>query len=261
MKATINLHNSHLPGSAFNLTAGPTGILLIHGFTATTAEVRPLAEFLHKHGYTISAPLLPGHFSQPQDLNQVKWQDWATEVEQAYQALSQNCKQIIVGGESTGALLSLLLAIKHLEIKVILLYAPALRLNLSLFNKIKLQLFAPFIPYIPKPNLDDNPYWQGYPVNPLKGTLQLLRLQSYLRPRLNQVTQPMLLVQGRRDATVHPGVPDFLDQHVASKIKEIHWMDRSAHCVIIDQEMDQVNQITLNFLTKILNSAHIQEAV
>lgn len=237
------------------MEGGSTGILLIHGFTATTAEVRPLAEFLHKNGYTISAPLLPGHFTQPQELNQVKWQDWAAEVEKSFQNMAEKCNPVIVGGESTGALLSLLLAIKYPSIKAVLLYAPALRLNLSAINRIKLHLFAPFVPYIPKPNLDDNPYWQGYPVNPLKGTLQLLKLQSHLLPRLEQVHQPLLIVQGRRDATVHPSTPALIDSRVASDFREIHWMENSAHCVIIDQEMELVNQITENFLKNILNSA------
>ncbi len=37
--------------------------------------------------YGISS-LLPGHFTQPEHLNQVKWQDWTKEVEQAYQELA-----------------------------------------------------------------------------------------------------------------------------------------------------------------------------
>jgi carboxylesterase len=249
--AKSNIHNPHLPGDAFFWEAGETGLLLIHGFTATTAEVRPLAERLHKQGFTISAPLLPGHYTQPENLNQVKWHDWADEVERAYLELAKEHQPVMVGGESTGALLSLYLGIKYPEIHALLLYAPALRLTLTPFNKLKLFLFAPLISSIPKANLDDNPYWQGYPVNPLKGTLQLLRLQAYLTPRLKQVHQPLLIVQGRKDPTVHPETPDFIYQRVESKFKEKHWMEASAHCVIIDQEMEQVMQITLDFIQKI----------
>jgi carboxylesterase len=132
-----------------------------------------------------------------------------------------------------------------------LLYAPALRLTLSALDKIKLSLFAPFVPFIPKPNLDDNPYWQGYTVNPLQGTRQLLKLQNYLRPRLVRINQPILIVQGRRDPTVHPSTPDFIEQRVSSTIKEKHWMENSAHCVIIEQEKEEVNRITLDFIKKL----------
>jgi len=59
----------HLDGSSFQLPGNRTGFVLLHGFTATTTEVKPLAERLHHEGYTISAPLLPGHDSHPDDLN------------------------------------------------------------------------------------------------------------------------------------------------------------------------------------------------
>jgi len=37
------IKNPHLEGSPFFWEAGPIGILLAHGFSAITAEVRPLA--------------------------------------------------------------------------------------------------------------------------------------------------------------------------------------------------------------------------
>lgn len=53
--------NPELDGSSITWQGGKTGFLLLHGFTATTAEVRPLGEALHAAGHTVSAPLLPGH--------------------------------------------------------------------------------------------------------------------------------------------------------------------------------------------------------
>ena len=55
------LHNPDLAGETFYWESGKVGVLLVHGFTATTTEVRLLAQCLHAEGYTISAPLLPGH--------------------------------------------------------------------------------------------------------------------------------------------------------------------------------------------------------
>ena len=42
------LHNPHLEGGPFFWEAGPVGVLLLHGYTATTAEMRPLAKRLHE---------------------------------------------------------------------------------------------------------------------------------------------------------------------------------------------------------------------
>jgi carboxylesterase len=247
------IYNPHLEGDPFYWEGSPSGILLIHGLTATTAEVRPLGHYLHNLGYTVCGPLLPGHYTSPEDLNRVHWRDWVSEVESAFQRLSQNCEQVVLGGESTGALLALYLAAQHPKSQALLLYAPALRLNTRPIDRLRLRLMAPFVSYIPKPNMDGNPLWQGYPVNPLKGVSQLLALQDQVRPLLSRIHQPALIVQGRLDRTVHPGVPDELDHDLGSTVKEIHWMEHSAHCVILDNERAATFDMTRAFIEKTLS--------
>jgi carboxylesterase len=250
-----NLVNPHLEGDAFYWPGGPTGILLIHGFSATTSEVRPLGKFLHKQGFTVAGPLLPGHFTKPEDLNRVTWQDWVNAVEAMYNRLRPNCQKVIVGGESTGGLLSLYLAANHPEIAALLLYAPALRLTLKPTDLALVYLISPFIPWITpksgeKSATDER--WQGYRVRPLKGLIQLLRLQKRVQSQLKDIHQPILIVQGRKDFTVHPSVPETISNQVQSVTKEILWFDHSSHCVILDQEIDTVFQDSLQFIHRVM---------
>lgn len=102
-----HLHNPELLGEEFFWSGGPVGILLCHGFTATTAEVRPLARCLNAAGYTVAGPLLPGHNTSPADLNRVRWQDWLKAFDAMLDRLYARCETVIVGGESTGGVLSL----------------------------------------------------------------------------------------------------------------------------------------------------------
>lgn len=250
---TFTIHNPHLNGNPFFWPGQQDGILLIHGFTATVAEVRPLAEALHQAGFSIAAPLLPGHYTRPEDLNRVRWQDWVAAVQQAYRQLADRCERVIVGGESTGGLLSLYLAAQIPQITALLLYAPALRLNARPFDRLRLYLAAPFLPWIPKNNMDSDDLWQGYPVNPLKGVIQLLELQKHVRPLLRKIRQPTLIVQGVLDQTVHPDVPADICRQIQSEVCEIHWMHRSGHCVILDQERQEVFEITLQFIDRVLH--------
>lgn len=250
------IKNPHLEGDSFYWEAGPVGVLLSHGFTATTAEVRPLGRFLYEKGYSVAGPLLPGHKTRPEDLNRVRWQDWAAAFEGMYRRLSERCETIFVGGESTGALLALRFASQHAEVLGVLAYAPALRLNLRTFDIVRLYLLSPFLSSIPKPPSDDDNPWQGYTVSPLKGALQLLRLQREVQRRLPDVHQPLLIVQGRLDPTVHPTVPESISQAVKSKVKEIHWMEKSGHVVIIDQEWQAVAEITQQFIQRVLTRQH-----
>ena len=48
-------------GEEFFLKGGEAAILLLHGFTASTQEVEGLGLALAEEGFTVLAPLLPGH--------------------------------------------------------------------------------------------------------------------------------------------------------------------------------------------------------
>lgn len=246
------IKNTHLNGDHFQLEGGRTGILLVHGFTASTAEVRPLANFLHTKGYTISAPLLPGHNTHPKDVNHFTWEDWVAHIEGAYIDLAKHCEQVFVGGESTGALIALYMATYHPEFSGLLVYAPALDLLLTRWQRLIAYLLSPFLPYIKgkQEDEDDGLAWRGYTATPLKGLIQLFRLQKVTQPRLHLIRRPILIIQGRQDARIPPSVPQDLYDSVQSTLKEIHWMDRSSHCVILDRELDLVKGLTLKFLEK-----------
>jgi carboxylesterase len=252
MSEPMVLRNPQLDGAPFYWKAGSSGVLLCHGFTATTAEVRLLANTLYENGYTVAAPLLPGHGTTPEDCNRYTWQDWYSCLEQTYQQLASDCKHVVIGGESTGALLGLYLAAKHPESAGVLCYAPALRLRMGRIGSILLFILAPFIASVPKPpSKDDNP-WQGYDVQPLKGAVQLMHLEKVIPSVLPQIHQPILIIQGRLDPTVHPESPKIIYDQVSSPVKELYWLEHSTHCVILDKERDLAASLTNDFLKRIL---------
>jgi carboxylesterase len=224
--------------------------MLTHGYTATSAEVRLLAQVLHQNGYTVAGPLLPGHGTSPEDANRFNWPDWVAACEATYRQLAERCSRVFIGGESMGGMLSLYLAADHPEAAGVLLYAPALRVVES-WQPYLAPLLARLRPLLAKgagtPSAADA-RWQGYNVHPTHATAQLFALQRITLPRLAQIHQPLLIIQGRLDKTVHPGVPALIASRVRSSVKEIHWMENSGHCVILDQEWEQAAELTLAFL-------------
>jgi carboxylesterase len=249
-KGNPNLHNPHLDGDPFIWQAGPVGVLLSHGFTATTIEIRPLAEKLHERGYTVSAPLLPGHGTTPEDLNKVRWQDWAAAGQTALDALFATCERVFVAGESMGGLLALTLASQNPKVAGVLLYAPAVALTLSAMDKLKLHLGAPFITQVPRESLDCSDKWQGYPGLPLKGALQLLKFQAVTVARLADIHQPVLVFQGGLDKTVAPFAGDMILNGVSSSQKERIWLQKSHHPLALDVELDELSARTIAFIEK-----------
>ncbi|MCU0489347.1 MAG: alpha/beta fold hydrolase, partial [Anaerolineales bacterium] len=164
------MQNPHLEGSAFFWPAGKTGVLLIHGFTATTAEVRPLGRSLLAAGYTVSGPLLPGHGTTPEQANRYSWRDYAATVADAYQEIKKHCSTVFIGGESMGGLLALYQACESPEIAGLLLFAPAIQLATARAARLG-PLFSPFLPVLEKPHGPITPadaLWQGYTVYPMK---------------------------------------------------------------------------------------------
>lgn len=248
------IHNPHLEGQAFFWEAGPVGVFLSHGFTATPAEVRPLAKRLHEAGYTVAGPLLPGHGATPEDLNRRPWQEWVAASEATVQQLASHCEQVFVGGESMGALVALYLASEHPEAAGVLTYAPAIKLSLSRRKRFFLRLGAPFIPATAKRGWQPSPGWQGYRVNPLRAVIQLLHLEKEVRARLPRIHQPVLVVQGRLDDAIAPASGEIIREETNATVTEIHWMEHSGHTIILDREFEDVVDRTLRFLSRVLES-------
>ncbi len=246
------IHNPHLEGDTFFWPGNETGVLLLHGLTATTAEVRLLAEKLHAEGYTISAPLLPGHGTHPDDLNETTWHDWAWTAEKAYQHLATVCDQVFVGGESTGGALALFLAAQHKEIAGVLCYAPAIKLAIPTHNMVRLYVAAPLVHSLPKDNVGSNEFWQGYRVNPLRAVMELIRLGLEVRRQLPQITQPVLVMQGRNDKTVSEDVGEIILEGVLSEQAEQHWWEQSGHVILLEDELDEITAVTHQFMQKVM---------
>lgn len=222
-----------------------TGILLIHGFTATSVEVRPMAKFLHEKGYTVAGPLLPGHGHTVDDMNGVHWVDWVAAVEDLYNKLSGKCKQIFVLGESMGGLLSMEMAIAHPSIAGLLIFAPAVHVT-----KLGMARFIwPFKKYIYKSNTDDSMPWQGFNVVPLHAANELLKLQNHVIKHMHEIQQPTYVFQGQLDKSIDPLSSVEVVENISSKDKELFWLEESTHCILIDKQLPDVEEICLEFIT------------
>lgn len=238
------MHNPQLDGDPFLIGSGTAGVLLFHGFTATTTEVRPMSDRLASAGLVVSGPLLPGHGTTPQELNSCRWQDWIAAAEHELSSLQSHCNQVWVGGESLGGLVALFLAANHPEIQGCMLYAPAMNIRGIRFSR----LVAPFRSTMPKKPSRDGLPWKGYNVYPVRAAIQLARLQGELKCLIPKIKTPLLILQGRLDHTVRLEGSQYIYDHIGSTHKELYWMDNSPHCILLASEVDQAFQLTLRFI-------------
>ena len=115
---------------SYRVGNGPTGILLLHGLCGTPAELRFLANGLAQQGYTVLCPTLAGHGGSEALMKASSWTDWYASAKEALEELNATCDTVLVGGLSTGAVLSLMLATENNNnIRGLMLFSPTLWVN------------------------------------------------------------------------------------------------------------------------------------
>ncbi len=236
----------HLDPSAYAADAGRVGVLLIHGFTGSVAETRPMGAYLAARGFTVRCPLLPGHGTTPERLTRIRWQDWAGEVQAAMQELQGRCRDVFVGGLSLGSLLTLELGARHPALSGLIVMAPVVKvrsrlLPLTLILR-HLRKYAP-VEALGDHDLGDPEAFQRtwcYDEIPLWGAGEVYRLQRRVVHMLPHIRQPLLIFQGRRDADLHPEAAQIVYDRVSTSDKTLIWLAHSGHNLLVDGERESV---------------------
>lgn len=105
------------------------GVLLVHGLTDSPYHMRHLATFFQRNGFRVMAVLLPGHGTQPGDLLDVSWKDWAKTVAYGVERLADEVDAVFLAGFSAGAALSVYHASTDKRIRGLFLFSPALEIT------------------------------------------------------------------------------------------------------------------------------------
>jgi len=246
----------HLDPSVYSADGGPLGVLLIHGYTGSVAETRPMGEYFAGKGWTVRCPLLSGHGTVPRDLTRIRWRTWANEVQATLQDLQSRCDTVFVGGLSLGALLTLWLGSEEPEIAGLIPMAPAVQLQ----NRIApLTLGLRYVlKYSPFGALEDadlgdpealDRIW-CYDELPLWGAAEVYLLQRQVRKTLSMIRQPILIYQGRRDAQLRPQAAQMVYDGVSSTDKTLLWLEHSGHNLLADGERKAVWAKTYEWMMK-----------
>ena len=90
------------PISLTQENAASRAILLFHGFLGSPADFGDLPETLHEAGFTVQAPLLPGHGTTPAELRSANPDEWLEAALAAYDALVETHPDVTVLGFSMG---------------------------------------------------------------------------------------------------------------------------------------------------------------
>ncbi len=243
-------------GDPFDLVGdGQVGVVCVHGFTGTPYEVRYLGERLHAAGYSVHGLRLPGHGTRVEDLDAMKWTDWADAVEDAFDTMRLLCERVAVVGQSLGGLLALHLAAHRPDVAAVASLAAPLWLD-GLAGKVAAWAASGALPMRALPKLGgsdvrdkktraENPCYDAFPTRALG---ELARFMQVVDGELASIHCPVLVVHGRHDHTA----PVACAAHIADKAHAVRTriLARSFHLIAADVERDVVAAEVIHHLRR-----------
>lgn len=227
----------------FFLKGGAAGVLLIHGFTGSPAELLLLGQFLNAAGFTVLGIRLAGHGTNEQDLIATTKEHWFNSVLDGWSILQGACEKIFVVGHSMGALLALKLSTCRKVEKVVTIAAPIF---------IDDSLGAEGLPpredcgvqcvFQPRRKLKNVPpaVNQVYRRMPLICVHELFDLMREVQKILPKVEKPVLILHAQDDHTAQPSSAKFISESVGSKVVQIKFFASGGHLLPLTESREEV---------------------
>jgi len=226
------------------------GVLLVHGFTGAPPSMRPWGEFLHSKGYTVRVPLLPGHGTKPEDLNEVKWQEWPAKVQSELEELFKICDQVFIAGLSMGGGTSLYVAQENNDrLSGIILVNPMIHVphvspQLAYVNSRFQKFRASVGNDIKRPGTTEH----GYDALPTRGIYQLLLMLKIVRENLNKISVPVQLFHSIEDHTLSVSNTEIIMAGLGSTNKSRIELVNSYHVATLDYDQELIFANSLTFI-------------
>lgn len=258
-------------------------VILIHGMTGTPSEMKYLATFLNKKGYSVICPRLAKHGEPIRVLKYAKWQEFYESVRRIFTTgeLAGNKGPVFTAGLSMGALLALLLAHEFRD-RVVGVSCLAPTLFYDGWNSLVSKVFLPFAYYTPlkyfayfkeeppygiknkamqerihkyygNAKLDsmENVAQYGYPFFPVTLLYQLQLLVRHLAKKLPLMDFPVQLIQAKDDDMTSIKNSKYIYDNIKTEMKEIVLLYDSYHVITADQERDIVGEKVDDFFSRI----------
>ena len=210
----------------FHLGESKTGVLMVHGFPGTPADVRPLGKRLSQAGLAVHGLLLPGFGAEIARLGETNRQIWLEAVIAEWQQRQAQYDRMVLVGFSMGGALAIRAVTEAIQPDLLVLLAPFWRLGgwevklLPLLKRVK-KTFYPFEKadfadpavrqqlrdIMPGADLDDPAVQdalrtQAQLPTAILDELRVLGQEAY--QTAVSITMPTLILQGKQDDVVQP---------------------------------------------------------
>ncbi|QJR36662.1 alpha/beta hydrolase [Gemmatimonas groenlandica] len=249
--------------AGFTLPASPgdgiprRAVLLLHGFNDTAQSMAYLGAKLQARGWTVRAPLLPGHGRDLATMaNESRAARWREAVLAEYDALRREYDAVTVVGQSMGGALALLLATERPDIPALVLLAPYVGMPRNLQWKVLGAWIAraalPYLRSIGGETSIHDPVARAESLGPgvvtARTLTELRRVAEDAEGALSRVWIPTLYVQSREDNRIAAHHAEVHFATLGSADKRLEWLTGCGHIISADYCRDDVATLTADWL-------------
>ncbi|HSS63307.1 MAG TPA: alpha/beta fold hydrolase, partial [Gammaproteobacteria bacterium] len=247
-------------------TPSKIGVVLVHGFLASPAEVRWVGEKLAEAGHSVVGVRLKGHGTSPWDLRERSFRDWLESLREGCRVMAGFRERFCIVGFSTGGALALLHAAESKSLAgVAAVSVPIIFGNKNMrfvplvhgANRL-VRAISPVEGVMPfRPNQSEHPHINYYHM-PIRGLYELRLLRDELRRRLNEVRCSVLLLQGDKDPVVDPRSMGKLRDLLSSAKVEAKMISSKRHGILYE-DIGGTFDTVLDYVTRLDGAEPRQE--
>ncbi|RYM05944.1 alpha/beta fold hydrolase [Sporolactobacillus sp. THM7-7] len=237
------------PPKPFFFEAGPRAVLLLHGFTGNSFDVRQLGRYLYKRGYTCHAPHYRGHGVPPEELVRTNPNDWWEDVREAYKYLTQcGYSEVAVCGLSIGGVFSLKCGYTFPVKGIVPMCAPAKIKTQKPIYSGALKYTRNYKRYQGKTEKQINEETTAV-AEKLPDVLDAIRAFVLdVAENIDRIISPTFIVQARLDEMINTESANFIYNKIQSEKKQLKWYEQSTHVITLGTEKERLNQDIYAFL-------------
>ena len=235
-------------------------VLLLHGFGDTPQTLRYLAEDLHAHGYTVRAPLLPGHGRTLRDFRASGAAAWIGAARDELRALRARHGRVAVVGLSMGGAIASVLAAEISDeggdLPALVLISPYLDASQVVRRVARWhRTLGLGTTYLVARGGERSVHDEveraktlSYRVTTPRLLHELVTLADRARAALGRITAPTLIIQSREDNRIAPEVAERAHDALGARERRLVWVERCGHVITVDFGRERVFALVREWL-------------
>ena len=222
-------------------------VLLVHGGGDTPQTLSHVAEAFSARGYSVTAPLLPGHGRDLATFDQHDADDWYAAVTREFDSLRRTHSWVGVVGLSMGGALSARLAAETGRVDALVLASPYLSMPVggSLLAQTA-PIWGMLVPALPTGSersvLDPSAraVSLGYGAFTHRALRALYRTASSGFAALPNVAAPTLVIQSTTDNRISTAATQRAFERLGTSDKKLEWIEGAGHVITVDYGWQKV---------------------